>query len=208
MKKPLLLPLIIVLIFTASQYRIRSSNKWMQAGVKTAFISLAAVTLFGFISFYFIDIRHFGVEFTWQQSLVHTLKSFLLVEDGSLHPLTRFGHELIWLIRTAGFFTWGFLIFTIIKPNFKKDPVNESHSDKAKFLLSQFGNYAIDYFKIYKDKLYFFSEIHEAFIAYRIAGGFAIVLEEPVCTEENKMDVLIEFDRHCRKMGLKPAFTG
>ena len=178
----------------------------MQAGLKTAFISLAAVTLFGFTSFYFIDIKHFGIEFTWQQSLLHTLKSFLLVEDGSLHPLTRFGHEFIWLIRMAGFLTWGFLILTIIKPHTKKHPVSRNYRDRAMFLLSQFGNSGIDYFKIYKDKLFFFSEIHEAFIAYRIAGGFAIVLEEPVCAEENKLDVLIEFDRNCRKMGLKPAF--
>ena len=54
--------------------------------------------------------------------------------------------------------------------------------------------------------MYFFSDLHDAFIAYRIAGGFAIVLEEPVCAEENKIDVLTEFYRHCRKMGLKSAF--
>ena len=52
----------------------------------------------------------------------------------------------------------------------------------------------------------FFSDIHEAFIAYKIAGSFAIVLGEPVCAEENKIEVLKEFDRHCRKMGLKTAF--
>ena len=28
----------------------------------------------------------------------------------------------------------------------------------------------------------------------------------PVCSEEYKIDVLQEFDSHCRKMGLKPAF--
>jgi phosphatidylglycerol lysyltransferase len=178
----------------------------MQAGVKTAVLSFAAVLIFGFVSFYFIDVKHFGVDFTWQESLVHTFKSFLLAEDTTLHPVTRFGHEFIWLIRLLGFFTWGFLLFTLIKPNFKKHALNEPHKERAKFLLSQFGNSSTDYFKVYKDKLFFFSDIHDAFIAYRIAGGFAIVLEDPVCEEQNKTDVLMEFDRHCRKMGLKPAF--
>jgi phosphatidylglycerol lysyltransferase len=196
----------IVLITTASQYRIRSSNKWMQTGLKTAGLSFVAVLIVGFVSFYFIDVRHFGVDFTWQQSVVHTIKSFLLVEDTTLQPVTTFGHEFVWFIRTLGFLTYGFLLFTLIKPHAKSHTANESQKEKAKFLLSEFGNSAVDYFKVYKDKLYFFSDLHEAFISYRIARGFAIVLEEPVCEEENKVEVLIEFDRHCRKMGLKPAF--
>ena len=35
---------IMILIITASQYRIRSSNKWMLAGVRTAALSFAAIT--------------------------------------------------------------------------------------------------------------------------------------------------------------------
>ncbi len=197
---------VIVLVSTSSQYRIRSSRKWMQAGLKTALINVIAVVLFGFISFYFIDKKHFGVDFTWQQSLLHTLKCFLLTGDTTLHPITRFGHEFIWIIRASGFFTWALLLFALIKPHIKKHTVSESYREKAKFLLSQFGSSSIDYFKICKDKLFFFSYIHEAFIAYRIAGGFAIVLAEPVCAEEHKVEVLQEFDRYCRKIGLKPAF--
>ena len=77
---------------------------------------------------------------------------------------------------------------------------------RARFLLSQYGDSALDYFKVYKDKLYFFSARHQAFIAYRVAGGFAVVLGEPVCAEAYKADVLLEFDRQCRRMGLKTAF--
>ena len=54
--------------------------------------------------------------------------------------------------------------------------------------------------------MFFFSDKHDAFVSYRIANGFAIVLEEPVCAEENKMEVLAEFYEQCKKMGLKTAF--
>jgi len=195
-----------VLIVTANEYKISSSNKWMKAGLRTAIISLASVMVFGYIGFYFIDQRHFGIDFKWDDALLHTLKSFLLVEDTDIHPLTRFGNEFIWLLRALGFITWGFLLFTLIKTKFKIQQQNISYKEKATFLLGQFGNSSTDYFKLHKDKLFFFSEIHDAFVAYRIAGGFAIVLEEPVCAEENKADVLKEFDINCRKMGLKPAF--
>jgi len=72
--------------------------------------------------------------------------------------------------------------------------------------LTRFGDSPVDYFKINDDKLLFFSDSYEAFISYRIANGFAIVLEEPVCADEDKVPVLREFDAHCKKMGLKTAF--
>jgi phosphatidylglycerol lysyltransferase len=105
-----------------------------------------------------------------------------------------------------GFLSWGFLFFTLIKPFLNVEHTTSSGRERAKYLLNEFGNSAVDYFKIYPDKLLFFSEIHEAFIAYRIANGFAIVLEEPVCAEENKIEVLIEFYQVCKKMGLRVAF--
>ena len=101
---------------------------------------------------------------------------------------------------------WSFLLFTLIKPFLKIEPSNESGRERAKFLLAQYGNSSVDYFKIYRDKLFFFSDLHDAFVSYRIANGFAIVLEEPVCAEENKMDVLAEFYKQCSKMGLRTAF--
>ncbi|HEY5391924.1 MAG TPA: phosphatidylglycerol lysyltransferase domain-containing protein, partial [Hanamia sp.] len=123
-----------------------------------------------------------------------------------LQPQTPFAHQFIWLIKSLGFISWGFLLFTLIKPFLSVEKPNEFGLEKAKFLLAEYGNSSIDYFKIYKDKLLFFSEVHDAFVSYRIANGFAIVLEEPVCAEENKMEVLEEFNKQCRKMGLKTAF--
>ena len=134
------------------------------------------------------------------------MQIFLLGGGDDLHPLTPFGHEFILLIHVLGFLSWGFLLFTLIKPFLKVESSNDSAREKAKFLLSQYGNSSVDYFKIYKDKLFFFSDIHDAFVSYRIANGFAIVLEEPVCAEENKMEVMAEFYKQCNKMGLRTAF--
>src|SRR5205085_4618180 len=169
-------------------------------------ISCLAVLVFGFVSFYFIHPRHFGEDFTWKQSLLHTFKIFLLVEDSALKPVTTFGREFEWMIRCLGFLTWGFLLFTFIKPRLVRQPISDNYREKAEFLLSQYGNSSSDYFKLYKDKLYFFSANHDAFIAYRISRAFAIVLDEPVCAEEFKTEVVAEFDHHCRRMGLKAAF--
>ncbi len=197
--------IILLLLFSSSQYRIRSSIKWIRLGVLSVLIIFLSVLVFGYISFYFIDVKHFGIDFTSRQSLINTMNIFLLGGE-NLHPLTPFGHQFIFMIHLLGFLSWGFLLFTLIKPFLKVEPGNESSRERAKFLLSQYGNSSVDYFKLYRDKLFFFSDFHDAFVSYRIANGFAIVLEEPVCAEEHKMEVLAEFYKQCSKMGLRIAF--
>ncbi len=197
--------IILLLLVSSSQYRIRSSIKWIRLGVLSVSIIFLSVLIFGYISFYFIDVKHFGIDFTWRQSLINTINIFLL-GGKDLHPLTPFGHQFIFMIHLLGFLSWGFLLFTLIKPFLKVEPGNESSRERAKFLLSQYGNSSVDYFKLYRDKLFFFSDFHDAFVSYRIANGFAIVLEEPVCAEEHKIDVLAEFYKQCSKMGLRIAF--
>ena len=198
--------IIIFLLLSRSQYKIRSSIKWIRLGLLSVAIVFLSVLIFGYVGFYYIDVKHFGIDFTWKQSLTYTMQIFLLGAENDLHPLTLFGHEFIWVIRVLGFVAWGFLLFTVIKPLLNIEISNESGRESAKFLLAQYGNSSVDYFKIYRDKLFFFSELHDAFVSYRIANGFAIVLEEPVCAEENKLDVLEEFYKQCSRMGLRTAF--
>lgn len=197
--------IIVLLLISRSQYRIRSSRRWIRLGFVSVAIIFLSVLLFGFMGFYFIEVKHFGIDFTWKQSLEFAARSFLLQED-PLHPHTTFGRQFILLIQVLGFLSWGFLLFTLIKPFLNVEDTSENARERAKFLLNEFGNSSVDYFKIYPDKLLFFSEFHDAFVAYKIANGFAIVLDEPVCAEENKIEVLSEFYQVCKKMGLKTAF--
>lgn len=197
--------IIILLLISRSQYRIRSSARWIRMGFVSVGIIFLSVLLFGFVGFYFIEAKHFGIDFSWKQSLEFSIRSFFLQEE-PLHPNTAFGRQFILLIQLLGFLSWGFLLFTVIKPFLNVEDTTETAREKAKFLLNEFGSSSVDYFKISNDKLLFFSELHDAFVSYKIANGFAIVLDEPVCAEEHKAEVLAEFYRICKKMGLKTAF--
>ena len=199
---------IIVLLLSANQYKLKSHPRSVQLSLITVSLVFLSILLFGFIGFYYVDVRHFGVDFTWEQSLLHAAKSFLLISDDGLQPVTRFGREFVGLMNGLGFIGWCYLLFTLVRPYLsfvkKSSPLNSY--EKAKLLLAQFGDSPVDFFKINNDKLLYFSDSYEAFISYRIANSFAIVLEEPVCSDEDKVPVLREFDEHCKKMGLKTAF--
>lgn len=197
---------LLVLSVSAREYRLKSNPKLVQLGFVSVAFVFVAVLIFGFVGFYFLDPKHFGFSFTTLQSLKFSAENFILFDRDDLIPKTKFAHEFIRLMHTLGFLAWGFLAFVLVKPILNRKRFYSDPGERAKKLLEQYGNSPVDYFKINPDKLLFFSDHADGFVSYRITNGFAIVLEEPVCAEENKIIVLREFDTHCRKMGLKTAF--
>lgn len=196
----------ITLLATGKYYRVKSSRQLVNIGVATALATFAVVAVFGSIGFYFLNYRHFQIDFTWKQSLLYAFHCFLLLDNEDLVAHTRFAVEFLTGIKVLGVSAWAFLFYTIIRPYLKVAERTNMAQEKASFYLSQYGDSVMDYFKIGDDKLLFVSDALEGFISYRIANGFAIVLEEPVCKEANKLALLQEFDAQCRKMGLRPAF--
>jgi phosphatidylglycerol lysyltransferase len=196
----------VILLITVNQYRVRSNRQLVNIGVVTAVATLLVVLIFGTIGFYFLNAKHFGIDFTWLRSLRASFHGFLLLEDDGLKPATRFAREFLSAIRVLGVGAWAFLFYTIIRPYLHVGKQSNAALEKAHFYLSQYGSSAMDYFKVGEDKLLFVSDKYQGFIAYRVASSFAIVLEEPVCAEDAKLSLLQEFEEQCRKMGLKPAF--
>lgn len=81
----------VILLITSRQYRVKSNPQLVNIGVVTALATLFVVLVFGTVGFYFLDIRHFGIDFSWQQSIRHAFHCFMLLEDDGLSPVTRFG---------------------------------------------------------------------------------------------------------------------
>ncbi|HEX8279312.1 MAG TPA: lysylphosphatidylglycerol synthase domain-containing protein, partial [Segetibacter sp.] len=197
---------IIVLVMTRKQYRFKTNPRLMNLGIATSFATFIVVLIFGSIGFYYLDQRHFHMNFTWKQSVYFAFKEFVLVGSSDLKPLTMFGKEFIFFINALGVGAWGFLLFCLVRPAIFKGPKEKVDLEAAEFLLNQYGDSPLDFFKIGRDKILFMSEEHKGFVSYRVASGFAVVLEEPVCAEENKLRVVMQFEDYCKKNGLKPVY--
>lgn len=198
---------LILLISTRKEYVLKNNRKWLKMGLTSIFLVLFSVLIFDFFSFYLIDKSHFRIDFTWKQSIYYTFQSFLLFYLDLPKPATGFGRDFISITKFLGFISWLFLIFAFLKPFKHIFQTEESdEAEQAEILLKNYGNSALDFFKLSKDKLLFFSETVEAFTSYKIASGFAIVLEEPVCSHEDKLFAIKEFEEFSKKNGLKPAY--
>ncbi len=196
---------ILLLIYSRDQYRLRTNRKSVRQGFSVFFIVLFSVMIFNFLSFYCISERHFGMDFTWKQSLYYTLYSFLLFNDNGLVPQTHFAQDFKDINFFLGFVSWIFLLLAFFRTK-RYEHADEKDFGKALEIVKEYGNSALDYFKTTDDKKLFFSEYSEGFIAYNVARNFAVVLEEPVAEEEDKADIISEFEAFCRKNGLKSAY--
>lgn len=201
------LVIILILITTRKEYVLKSSRKVFRTGFSWLVGILSALLIFNFLSFYFIDKRHFGIDFTWREAIYYTFQNFLLFKENGLTPKTGFARDFEYLNYFLGISFWMMLIFSFF--NVRK--ITHTHEDAQDFeqaenLINLYGTSALDYFKIAKEKQLFFADNEEGFMAYRIANNYAVVLEEPVSSPSDKLELIKQFEQYCKNMGVKPIY--
>src|SRR5205085_10641938 len=64
----------VILLFTRKQYKLKNNPKYVNTGLAVAVITFIAVLIYGFIGFYFLEKKHFGIDFTWKESIIHSVR--------------------------------------------------------------------------------------------------------------------------------------
>ena len=199
--------IIFTLWFTRKEYHIKGNPRMNTIGILTASLSIFAVLVYGTIGFYFLDKKQFNIDFNFWQSVRYTIQNYFLVGSADLVPASRFAKDFILSINIFGFLSISFLFYAIIRPYIIKGSASPEELSKAKMILSKFGRSGLDYFKTYRDKMVYIPEESETFVAYRVTGNYAVVLENPVAENPEKMKECIElFDRYCYENGLKSIY--
>jgi phosphatidylglycerol lysyltransferase len=195
------------LLVSRKEYILRPDKGFRKKGLINFTTVFIAVLVYGVVGFYFLDKRHFNIDFDFKNSVISTFRLFFLFDTGDLVPRTHFAHYFINSIYTSSVITIIFAVYTAVKPYITKPDVTPDDLAKANCLIDKYGNSALDYFKTYRDKLIFSPTKAEGFIAFRTTAVFAIVLEKPVCSDDKDAEIIIqEFEAWCYKNGLKPAY--
>ncbi len=200
----LALLVLLSLLFTRKQYTARTNPRLINRATITAVFVFAALIVYGFIGFYFLEKRHFNIDFNRYQSIENTMLIFLL-QKTNLTPVTPYGNEFLISMYVFSCGAWIFLLYAFVKPYVSNSLLNKEQA-KAIQLLQKYGNSSVDFFKIADDKQFYFSKKKDAFISYRIERGYAIVLELPVCAPDNKLAIVQEFSEYCNRIGVKTAY--
>ena len=124
-----------------------------------------------------------------------------------LIPNSHFAKYFLLSINISGLLSLSFLFYTMIAPYLRHGSDDPEGIEKAKEMISKYGKSGMDYFKTYNDKKIFAPEGLNAFLAYRVAGNFAVVLEDPVAeTPENMKECISLFDKFTYDLGLRSIY--
>jgi len=198
---------MIVLIFTKKDYYVKNNPRLRSVGIQTAILSMLAVLVYCVIGFYFLDKKHFNIDFSFAESIHYAVENYFLIGSSDLVPVDNFARKFILSIQISGFLTFVFLIYTLIRPYFLKSFPSAIELERPRKLVTEYGRSALDYFKTYHDKMIFEPDGLNAFISYRPAGNFAVVLENPVAENAEQMKQCVrQFDSFCFEIGLKSIY--
>jgi phosphatidylglycerol lysyltransferase len=166
----------------------------------------AVCAIYGILGFWFFDRRQFGVEFSILGSIRRTFEFMLFLDDPAIVPRTRLAH---WFIQSLEVLSVAIIIYAAIKlyrPVLYR--LREAPRDRqaAADILRRHGRTALDYFAIWRDKSIFLTRAHDAFIAYRVSGNFAVVLGDPIGPEDHIAGTIAEFESFCMQSDWEPVF--
>lgn len=197
---------LTTLLYQRKAYFIKPDFRLAKYSWLPGIIAVTSVWVFGTIAFYFLDQHHFNADFTLRESFAETVTTFFLL-NVDLTPATRFGAEFLLGMKLLGGATLGFVAFLLLRPLIYHIRTNAVETRRqAKILLEKYGSSAVDYFKIYADKQFWFSEDGEAFVSFKTTSSYAVVLGNPVCTPARLGEIIQAFDAYCRENGLRSAY--
>lgn len=192
----------VSLLLTKSSYKLKPHPKLTKVSYLVFLYSLIVVLIYGVIGFYFIDKRHFGIDFHWLTALKTVAKLFFLFDESGIDPKTHFAQNFLYSIYISGGLVLAFIVYGLLRPYFSKPYNSEEDYKRAKALVQKYGCSALDYFKTYPDKFIFFTEDRDGFISFKMTRHFAFALEDPVCKNESAFKELVKsFDQFCHQNG-------
>ncbi len=197
---------IISLLYTYRLYHVKS-GPLLQANLwRVWLVALLTLVIYAIGGTFFLEKNHMGMEYDFIDSVKASFQLVFMFDPSEYIPRTNLGH---FFITSVYIFSGTLLVSAIylsLRPIFDNDAQsNESEFSHARLLVQNFGKSALDYFKYYPDKLFFFTD--DGFLAYKVHKNFAVVLELPVCeTGEAAKRLLNDFEIYVADNGLRAFY--
>jgi phosphatidylglycerol lysyltransferase len=198
------LVLLSLLFASRGEFTVRSGPPdWRSAATRLALATLIAVA-YGVAGFWLLERREFGIDFTLRDALVRT-SQVLTLRDPGLIPRTRHARWFLDSLQIMTATALLYSVYSLFRPVLYRLHTQPQERARASAILELYGRSSLDWFKLWPDKSLFFNEAGRAFLAYRVAGGFAVVLGDPVGPDDDVVATVREFTTFCEENGWRLA---
>ena len=191
--------LVIILILTRKNFTVKSSLPSLRGGVIRLLTAVALATGYGIAGFWFLHRRDFGIEFHIGDAIRETFLYLTLVGDPGLVPQTHYANWFLDSLYLITVVALSYSIYAIFRPVIYQFRVHPKERSLAREIVERYGRSAIDFFKFWPDKSYFFSSSQNSFVAYHVGNNYALALADPVGPEEEIEAVVREFMAFCEE---------
>jgi phosphatidylglycerol lysyltransferase len=197
--------LALLLIFRR-RFSVRTERHSITRGLALSIFVVLFAVIYGIVGFSFLDRRDFGVNFSFGGALVRTLREFFFVGNTDLVTHSHYARWFMDSLDLMGVLAFGFSAYSVFRPVAYRLRVVPQEIAEAKAILAKYGRSSYDYFKVWRDKSYFFSSTRSSFISYKVVRSVAFSLGDPVGPEEELENTTSSFLRLCSDNGWLVAF--
>ena len=200
------LSLVGLLVALRHGFTVKSRRPDLRAGLTRLAVVSGVAFGYGVAGFWLLEPREFGVNFDWASSIHRTLLYLALVGDPTLAPQTR---HAAWFLDSLFLMSALVVIYAVaalFRPILYRFRTLPQERAAARQILERHGRSALDYFKLWPDKSYFFSASQDCFVAYRVDANTAVALGDPVGPPEQVGRAIGEFREYCEGNGWSLAW--
>jgi phosphatidylglycerol lysyltransferase len=199
------LALLALLWAQRHQFTVRSAPPAWRSALGRLSVGAAIAFAYGTVGFWMLERREFGLEFGWREAVANTWRA-LLLEDLTLTPRTHHAGFFLDSLTAMSAFAIVYACYEVFRPAIYRLRTMPYERARAEAVAREYGRSALDYFKLWPDKSLFFSSSGRAFLSYAVAGGFAMVLGDPVGPEDEVSSLVREFSTFCEDQDWRVAF--
>jgi phosphatidylglycerol lysyltransferase len=189
--------LLVLLVVARPAFVVRSEVPDLRRAVLGILGAAALAIAYGTAGFWLLERHHFAANFPIRAALRQALLHLAFVGDPSLQPQTGFARwflDSLDVTTVAAIVYAGFMLYRPVVHRFRELPEERR---RAAAIVAKHGRSALDFFKYWPDKAFFFAPGGEAFVAYRVGGRHAIVLGDPVGPEASVEPIVGAFREFC-----------
>jgi phosphatidylglycerol lysyltransferase len=198
--------LIILLWLSRKIFTVESSIPSIGWGFLQLSIALMMALAYGIAGFWFLDTREFGINFTIGESVKQTFSFLSLVGDSGIVPRTRHARWFLESLNIMTVMAMAYALFAVFRPVVYRFKILPDERKLAEDITSRYGRSALDFFKYWPDKTFYFSESRQCYIAFRVGGGIALALGDPVGPEAEIESTIRGFVEFCLNNDWRIAF--
>lgn len=189
--------LLALLLAARPAFVVRSGTPELWRALRGVAGAAALAVAYGTAGFWLLERHHFHQNFRLPAALHQALLYLAFVGNPELQAQThhaRWFLDSLYLTTVTGILYAAFSLYRPVIHRYRELP---DARRRAAAIVAAHGRSALDLFKFWPDKSFFFSPDGAAFVAYRVGGRHAVVLGDPVGPEAAIGPLVRALRAHC-----------